>query len=244
MHNEAMKMAKHAMTDACAKGYDCMTSQDWDDLKDCVETAKNAIECDYYYRLVERMKKDEEEEKREDAYFLDMLKEEYKDDYKRMKDEYGEDEGERRFYDNYRYKSSGRFAPRGKGSYMPRRGYEEPPYYHMTPEQYREHDAEWYRDMDRKTQQKMYYTEPISNTSRNGIRDVREGKAGEMRRGYMETKELHSDNSPESKQMKMRELEKYMKSLAEDITEAVEGASNEEKTMLKTKLQTLVQKIQ
>lgn len=42
----------------------------------------------------------------------------------------------------------------------------------------------------------------------------------------------------------MKELEKYMKSLSEDLTEAIEGASNEEKTMLKSKLQTLVQKIQ
>lgn len=63
MHNKAIEMAKWAMNDACAKGYDCMTSQDWDDFKDCMETAKNAIECDYYYRIVEAMKKEEEREK-------------------------------------------------------------------------------------------------------------------------------------------------------------------------------------
>ena len=38
----------------------------------------------------------------------------------------------RRFYDNYRY-ANGRFAPKGRGT---RRGYEEPPYWHMTPEMY------------------------------------------------------------------------------------------------------------
>lgn len=40
----------------------------------------------------------------------------------------------RRFYDNYRY-ANGRFAPKGRGT---RRGYDEPPYWHMTPEMYRE----------------------------------------------------------------------------------------------------------
>ncbi len=38
---------------------------------------------------------------------------------------------DRRFYDDYRYKTTGRYAPKGKGSYVGRRGYEEPPYMHM-----------------------------------------------------------------------------------------------------------------
>lgn len=106
-------------------------------------------------REAKEMEKEEEEEKKENEYFLKMLKEEY-----------GDEEGEKRFYDNYRYKSSGRFAPKGKGSYMPRRGYEEPPYYHMTPEMMREHDPEWYRDMDRASG-KMYYT-PTSGGNSGG----------------------------------------------------------------------------
>ena len=60
----------------------------------------------------------------------------------------------------------------------------------------------------------------------------------------METKEKHSDNTPESKQAKMKSLEAYMKELSEDISEMIEGASNEEKTMLRSKVQTLAQKIQ
>ena len=40
----------------------------------------------------------------------------------------------RRYYDHYRY-ANGRFAPKGSGTY--RRGYDEPPYYHITPEKYR-----------------------------------------------------------------------------------------------------------
>ncbi len=74
----------------------------------------------------------------------------------------------RRFYDNYRY-ANGRFAPKGRGT---RRGYEEPPYWHMTPEMYREMEHD--RDMDRSS--RMYYTEP-KMTPDGGMRDRREAKA-------------------------------------------------------------------
>ena len=53
------------------------------------------------------------------------------EDVMEMLDHYGDG---RKFYDHYRY-ADGRFAPKGRGTY--RRGYEEPPYYHMTPEMYR-----------------------------------------------------------------------------------------------------------
>lgn len=63
------------------------------------------------------------------------------------------------------------------------------------------------------------------------------------RRSYMETKETHSGNSAEEKQHKMKELEKYMSELGTDITEMISDASNEEKTLLKNKLQVLAQKV-
>lgn len=238
MHNEAIKMAKWAMADACAKGYDNMNSQDWDDFKDCVETAKNAIKCDYYYRLVECMKKDEEEDKREDKYFFDMLKEEYSDDYKRMKEEYGEEEADRRFYDNYRYKSSGRFAPKGRGSYMPRRGYDEPPHYHMTPEMMREHDPEYWRDVDRK-EGRMYYTEPVRM---DGMKHE-ESRYDKAKRGYEETKAMHKGNTPEDKQITMREAEKMLNVVFDEIDEMLEDATPEMKNMVKAKGMTRFQKI-
>lgn len=74
-------------------------------------------------------------------------------------------------------------------------------------------------------------------------RDVREGRSGMSRRSYMETKENHSGNSAEEKQHKMKELEKYMSELGTDITEMISDASNEEKTLLKNKLQVLAQKV-
>lgn len=196
---------------------------------------KDAAEAEYYARISKAMEDAEKEGEESQKYML-----------KQLKEEYGEDDG-RRYYDNYRYMRTGRFAPKGRGTYMPRRGYETPIEYHMTPEMYREHDPEYYRDMDR-DMGRMYYTETgmrenTGNSSRTGMRDGREGRSGMSRRSYMQTKEMHPDNSQESKQMKMKELEKYMGELSGDITEMIAGASNEEKTMLKAKLQTLMQKI-
>lgn len=199
---------------------------------------KVAAEAEYYARIAKAMEKADSEDEEADKHMLRQLKEEY-----------GEDDG-RRYYDNYRYMRTGRFAPKGRGTYMPRRGYETPIEYHMTPEMYREHDPEYYRDVDRNIG-RMYYTETgmrentgnSSRTGNSGMRDGREGRSGMSRRSYMQTKEMHPDNSQESKQMKMKELEKYMGELSGDITEMIAGASNEEKTMLKAKLQTLMQKI-
>ena len=196
---------------------------------------KDAAEAEYYARIAKAMEDAEKEDEESQKYML-----------KQFKEEYGEDDG-RRYYDNYRYMRTGRFAPKGRGTYMPRRGYETPIEYHMTPEMYREHDPEYYRDMDR-DMGRMYYTDTgmrgnTGNSSRTGMRDGREGRSGASRRSYIETKEMHPDNSQESKQMKMKELEKYMGELSGDITEMIAGASNEEKTMLKAKLQTLMQKI-
>ena len=196
---------------------------------------KDAAEAEYYARIAKAMEKADSEDEEADKHMLRQLKEQY-----------GEDDG-RKYYDNYRYMRTGRFAPKGRGTYMPRRGYETPIEYHMTPEMYREHDPEYYRDMDR-DMGRLYYTETgmrgnMGNSSRTGMRDDREGRSGASRRSYIETKEMHPDNSQESKQMKMKELEKYMGELSGDITEMIAGASNEEKTMLKAKLQTLMQKI-
>ena len=63
------------------------------------------------------------------------------------------------------------------------------------------------------------------------------------RRSYMETKEMHNDNSPESKQAKMKDLEKYMSDLGADMADLIKDMSPEERTLAKTKLTTLVQKM-
>lgn len=126
-----------------------------DMVKDLACAEKDAL-------IAKEMRKAHEEDESEEKYFLKMLKEEKQDEYKKMKEEYGEDEGERRFYDNYRY-ANGRFAPKGSGTYRPRssvrrgrRGYEEMmmPMDYMMPEIY---NPEMMRDMDR-MDGRMYYS--------------------------------------------------------------------------------------
>ena len=148
-----------------------------------------------------------------------------------MFERYGD--GGRRYYDHYRY-ADGRFAPKGRGSY--RRGYDEPPYYHMTPEMYR--SMENYRDMDRRDG-RMYYSEPTMNS---GVHT--ESRYDMAKRNYTESKELHRGNTPEDKEQKMKELEKYLREIGSDIAELISDASTEEKNLLKNRMQVIMQKIQ
>ena len=142
-----------------------------------------------------------------------------------------------------------------RGRYM-RRGYDEMMGYM----------PEMYRDMDRDSMGRMYYT---GNTSTGGsqgqsnsgssmgssnsgsvgysdgmMRDSREGRSGQSRKSYLETKEMHKGNTQQDKDMKLKELDKYMNELSSDISEMIHDSSNEEKTMLKQKLNGLIQKIQ
>lgn len=184
-----------------------------EEMSEAVDMIKDLCEAEYNAVIVKSMKKADEEE---EEYNKELLR--------ALKDEYGE-EGGRRYYDEYRYKTTGRFAPKGKGSYVGRRGYEEPPYYHMYPE----------RDMDREYG-RMYYTEPTAtHTSESGY--------DRAKRMYTETKEMHKANTPEDKEHKMKSLDSYTKELASDITGMVADMSAEEKNLLRTKLSTLVSKI-
>ena len=114
----------------------------------------------------------------------------------------------------------------------------------------------YYRDMDREYGN-MYYTDYAMNNggsrnyqdgnrqtsgeSRNypiELRDYREGRSPMTRKTYMERK-MHGGG----KEAQMHELEKYMQELSSDITEMIDGASPEEKQMLKTKISALATKI-
>lgn len=155
---------------------------------------------------------------------------------------------DRRFYDDYRYKTTGRYAPKGKGSYVGRRGYEEPPYMHMMN---REDLQDWnsmsererMRDLDRASRGRMYYTETEPMRKDGGMRDSREGKAGMMRKGYMETKEMHKGTTPQDKEANMHSLESYLKELSEDLTELLPYMIPEERQMAKTRITTLAAKM-
>lgn len=161
MHKQAMEMAKWAMADACAKGYDCMTSQDWDDFKDCMETAKNAIKADYYYHLVCEMK--------------DMEK------------------------------------------------------YKLSAEEYKNRTAEELRDMDKKTRNVMYFSEPMKA-------DRTESRYDKAKRGYTETKELHKGDTQEDNRENMRGLEELLSVIGGDLKEVFPKMSQSEKAMTAQKL--------
>lgn len=224
MHIERMHKMIECLTEkALAEIENGLESVDTCEMGQVIDMIKDLNEAEYRAVIVKDMKKDDEEEEEREKELLRVLKEEY-----------GE-EGGRRYYDRYRYEN-GRFAPKGRGT---RRGYEEPPYWHMTPEMYREMEHD--RDMDRLSG-RMYYTEPTIAAD-GGMRDRREGKSGMSRRSYMESKELHKGNTPEDKDAKMHDLEKYMKELSEDMAELISDMTPEERTMTKSKLSTLVSKM-
>ena len=70
------------------------------------------------------------------------------------------------------------------------------------------------------------------------IRDPKEGKSGERRKMYMESRYSGKDKSKQ-----MQELEGYMQELTQDLTEMIQDASPEEKQLLQQKISTLATKI-
>ena len=158
-----------------------------------------------------------------------MKEAEYGEDYDYMG---AYDEHERRGYTGQpRSKTSGRFMRRGDGrrSYMP---------------MMRDYDwdnMQMDRDMDRE-HGKMYYTEPM--TMRNDNQTHSESRYDRARRGYEESKAMHKSGSVEDKKKNMESLEHYMKELSEEMAELIESMDASEKTMVRSKLQTLAQKVQ
>lgn len=184
-----------------------------------IDMIKDLAEAEYRATITKSM---DESKKEEEEYNKILLRE--------LKEEFGDEAG-KRFYDHYRY-ADGRFAPKGRGTYQ--RGYSEP-YYHMTPEMY--------RDIDRDSRGRMYYTETKMNDGGTSNSRIIESNYDRAKRNYTETKEMHRANTPQDKEAKMRELEKYMKELSADITDLMSGMSQEEMNMAKSKLTTLVSKM-
>lgn len=209
-----------------------------DMIKDLYEAKEKIVKACYYKGVLEAMEEHDFED--EDEI---------------------EDEGRRGYRGQPRSKTSGRFMSRRDGRRSNgRRGYENMMMYDDMDYE----EMERMRDMDRMSYGRMGYSGSGSSggSSSSGMsggsmgsqsgssssgsrgysdggRDSREGRSGQMRRGYMEAKEQGKD-----KQTKMRELEEYIKELSTDVTEMIGDASPEEKSMLKNKMQVLMQKIQ
>ena len=174
--------------------------------------------------------------------------------------EYGEDYDYMGAYDEHSRKGYRGQRRDSRGRYMSRRGYETPM---MMYDDMDYESMEHMRDMDR-PYGRMGYAGSGSygghsssgmnsgqsnmgnsgSSSSGGNRGNSESRYDRARRGYEETKEMHKSNSSEDKQHKIKSLEEYMKELSEDVTSMIEGMSPEEKTLAKTKLQTLAQKVQ
>lgn len=96
--------------------------------------------------------------------------------------------------------------------------------------------------INKKTREKDWNTEWYPYEKEYGreiqIRDPKEGRSPVTRKMYMESKHLHKD-----KVEKVKELEKYMSELSEDIVEMIEGASPEERQLLEKKMTTLTNKV-
>lgn len=94
---------------------------------------------------------------------------------------------------------------------------------------------------------RMYYDGPKDNGAKPWhagreypmeMHDGKEGRSPQTRRMYMDSKEMHHDKTTQ-----IQNLEQYMKELSTDVVEMIQGSSPEEKQLLKSKLTTLISKI-
>lgn len=103
---------------------------------------------------------------------------------------------------------------------------------------------------------RMYEDNMYGNSNRNGrgsnggsrsnldeplqmmMRDYREGRSPDSRRMYMESRENGHDKAAQ-----LRELEKYMQELSQDVVEMIQESTPEEKQYLEKKLAALSSKV-
>ena len=169
--------------------------------------------------------------------------------------EYGEDYDYMGAYDEYERKGYRGQRRDSKGRYM-RRMYTEPMYYsRMMPEMDWD-DMEYQRDMDRNSHNRMYYTDGnMGGSSSSGMNSGSMGSSGgnrgysesrydRARRGYEETKAMHNSGSAEDKQLTMREAEKMVNVIFDELEESLSDAPKEVKDMIKNKGMAKLQKIQ
>lgn len=170
--------------------------------------------------------------------------------------EYGEDYDYMGAYDEHERKGYRGQRRDSRGRYMSRRGYES----RMMPEMDYD-EMERNRDFDRLSG-KMYYSgsgssggSSMSGSSSSGMssgsmgsnsgsRGYSESRYDRARRGYEETKAMHNSGSAEDKQLTMREAEKMVNVIFDELEESLSDAPKEVKDMIKNKGMAKLQKIQ
>lgn len=211
---EQMKHMKDTLMNCVQGQLGDLSSVDAEELGEAMDMIKDLSEAIYYCTITESMEKSDKEKKEMPMdRYYPMT--DYNRYYRDMDRGYGA-----MYYTDYAYDSQG--GSRG----------------------YRENQP---RDSQGRFTETRNYDGNSSNSSGNQggsrnypieIRDYREGRSPMTRKTYMERK-MHGG----AKEAQMHELEKYMQELTSDITEMIEGASSEEKQMLKTKISALATKI-
>lgn len=231
IHEMVEKLTECAKSEMDKKGIEEIDTEEFGKVTDIIKDLSEAM---YYRTLTEAMKEAE-----------------YGEDYDYMG---AYDEHERKGY---------RGQPRdSKGRYMSRRGYES----RMMPDiDYDE--MERMRDMDRPYGRMGYSGSSSSGGSsmggsqgqssgmssgsmgsqggsNSGSRGYSESRYDRARRGYEETKAMHNSGSAEDKQLTMREAEKMVNVIFDELEESLSDAPKEVKDMIKNKGMAKLQKIQ
>lgn len=213
---EQLKAMKEQLTSLVQGQLANVQNVDTKELGEAIDMIKDLAEAVYYCSITDAMEEGSKESKGGNTYYYTVPTMPY-DDYNRGRMYYGGGQGG----GNSGQGSSGSNSSSGnngggQASYYTPRNRTNPVYY--TPDMYRERP--W--DMEQDYMQ----------------HDLREGRARQSRRMYMESKEMHKDQGTQ-----MKELEKYIQDLGEDITEMISNATPEEKQLLQQKIATLSTKI-
>lgn len=240
IHEMVEKLTECAKSEMDKKGIEEIDTEEFGKVTDIIKDLSEAM---YYRTLTEAMKEAE-----------------YGEDYD-YRGAY--DEHERKGYRGQRRDSRGRYM-----SNRGRRGYESPMMMHD--EDWEE--MERMRDYDRGAG-KMYYSGSGSSggsssgmssgvssssgmssgsmSSQGGNRGYSDGGRGNYesrydraKRGYEETKAMHNSGSAEDKQITMKEAEKMINVIFDELEESLSDAPKEVKDMIKSKGMTKLQKIQ
>lgn len=222
---ERLKMIKEKLMSCIESQLGDLTHVNAEELGEVVDMVKDLEETIYYCTVVKAMEDKEKEPSREMMYYPVMY---YNGGGNSSSggnsggsgsNGGGNSGGGSRGYSS----NSGGNDARGNG-----RGYSDGRYYYPMysdePYYYGDAYARGMRD--------------YANVYPKEIRDYREGRSGNYRRSYMESKEMR-----EGKEKQMVELDKYMKELSGDIMEMLNDATPEEKEILSNKLNTLAEKI-
>lgn len=237
---EMCKKLEEAVKHELSKGIENVDAKELgevvDMIKDLYEAKEKIVKACYYKGVLEAMEEHDFED--EDEI---------------------EEEG-RRGYRGQPRSQSGRFMSRGDGrrsnrGRSSRRGYDDMMMYDDMDYE----EMERNRDFDRSSG-KMYYSSGnmggssssgmssgsmgSQSGSNSGSRGYSESRYDRARRGYEETKAMHNSGSAEDKQLTMREAEKMVNVIFDELEESLSDAPKEVKDMIKNKGMAKLQKIQ